>query len=246
MTVQAMLGVIVVAAVIGIGGGAAVSKMLERELGFEAAEKYNGRILKGIMGFVLLALLGSLLLSLLDSSRFEIARVWSIVIRLVIIGGGGGSFFYIIWNRRRLAKEELLLDAGRNKPTIYSIPVLLGGYLLLDFFFQLIRALLNNELTLELSPELLGSLLLIGLVFPGFALTIFYKVYFIEEGVLLFRARPIKWEHIRDYSWGHRNENQVFLILNGGKRIDFSIDGKYREQVEDILQTRVEKAATTS
>jgi hypothetical protein len=190
----------------------------------------------------MLALAGSFLLSVFEFSTLDKASLIFVLFNLFIAGVVAGGLIYILWKRRRIAAESLLLDAGRN---VDSTRLLIGGLIILQLLLGLLSSMLKDEPVVEkisgdaASAVLLGSLLAV-LMIPGFA-----KVYLTEEGISLFRLTLIKWDRIHDYTWSFRKKNKVILLLKGGKQVAFVINGKCKDQVEEILHTRV-KGRTTS
>jgi hypothetical protein len=238
MTLETAVGIAVFAAVMGIWGGAAVSRFIEHDSGAETAERFNIPILAAIVFLVLLSLVGSFLFSLLNISILESASLLFILIHLIIAGLIGGGLIFIIWKRRQLPAGSLLLDAGRN---IIPIRLLISGYFILTMGCGSAVNLFKGEQPLELNQTEFAQVVLIGVLLSALIISSCAKVYFTEEGISLFRLTTIKWERIRDFVWGFRNPNKVILILRGGSRVEFTISGNCKEQGENILQARVKE-----
>jgi hypothetical protein len=233
MRFEQALGFALVAFLFGLWGGIIVSKYIEQEKGTEIAEKYNTPILIGLAIFVLLSFSGRYFIS----SVTGLFMLFSLT-NYFVLGIYGVWFSYVLWKRWRLTADEVLLDAGRN---IRIFVLLVGAY----FGFNIIRGLIEYFMDGgNPNPDLPFVILLVGLFIASLIAVGFSKVYLTKEGIFLFRLTPIKWERIRDYTWGFRNKNRVILLLKVGKRVEFNIAKEHKEEVESILQAKVKGLET--
>lgn len=90
--------------------------------------------------------------------------------------------------------------------------MLIGGYFFFQLLFGLVNVLRDSEQTLETYSDDIAVFVLFGVVLIAWMMSNCAKVYFVKEGISLFRLTTIKWEQIQDYGWGFRNKNKVILL----------------------------------
>lgn len=220
---------IVFCAVIPLGllGGIIFSRTIEKEQGEEAANKYNTPILIVIAALVFLTIPVRFLFSIISiplSSLLALQLLFTILLAAGLI--------LLVVKRLRLRKEIILLNLGSAESKIGLLFVFIFISLTLLNLLEIIAMNENDENNFI-------ETILYGVGSSFYLMTTFGTVYITDEGFSRLAGGTIKWVKITDYEWIGRKNDKLRLKSEGKVIATFSIPKKRREQVIEILNTKI-------